>query len=263
MAPTNIPNRVKSPDPRNLLLLGTTLFLFAAACGSGDDAVEAPPATPDPATEAPVVTTDNSLGVAFEQYEQYRAGPTACNAPSPEALTPMAFELAADEGLNPAAPITATVQTSCGDLVIELDPTTAPLAVNSFVFLARQGFYDGVVSHRIIPGFMFQAGDQTATGGGGPGYRLPVDEFPPTGFLYDRGVVAMANAGPESTGSQFFIMLGPSGLPANYTVIGRLVSGDDVLDNIAAIPVATRPGGESSLPLEALYIERIFVGGGG
>ena len=73
-----------------------------------------------------MVTTDNSLGVAFEQYEQYRAGPTACNAPSPEALTPMAFEFTADEGLNPAAPITATVQTSCGDLVIGIGPDDCP-----------------------------------------------------------------------------------------------------------------------------------------
>ena len=89
----------------------------------------------------------------------------------------------------------------------------------------------------------------------------PSTNGPAAGFAYDRGVVAMANAGPGTTGSQFFIMMGPSSLPANYTVIGRLVSGDDVLDSIAAIPVTARPGGETSLPLETLYIESIEVQG--
>jgi cyclophilin family peptidyl-prolyl cis-trans isomerase len=170
---------------------------------------------------------------------------------------------AEDEGLEIGTPISVTIETSCGDLVFELEPGIAPLAVNSFVFLARQGYYDGQVSHRIYPGFMFQAGDQTASGVGNPGYLILRDEWPAEGFAYDRGVLAMANAGPSSTGSQFFVMLDDYSLPPNYTVIGRLVGGDPVLDDIAAVPVTARPNGEESLPLEALYIERIVVGSGG
>ena len=106
---------------------------------------------------------------------------------------------------------------------------------------------------------MFQAGDPTATGTGNAGYRISVDEWPEEGFAYDRGVVAMANSGPGTTGSQFFIMLGPSSLPPNFTVIGHLVSGDEVLDAIAAIPVTANPSGVQSLPVETLYLERVRV----
>ena len=171
----------------------------------------------------------------------------------------MQFEGPVDQGVISGGPITAVIATSCGDLELELDPNLAPVAVNSFVFLANQGYFNGSVSHRIIPGFMFQAGDPSATGSGDPGYRIDVDEWPAEGFRYERGVVAMANAGPQSTGSQFFIMLGDSGLPANYTVIGHLTSGDDVLDAIAAIPVAVTARGEMSHPLETLYLESVRI----
>jgi cyclophilin family peptidyl-prolyl cis-trans isomerase len=171
----------------------------------------------------------------------------------------MSFDTHEDQSLNPDVPIVVVIETSCGDIEVELDPGIAPLTVNSFVFLAEQGFFDGSVSHRVMPGFMFQAGDPTATGVGDAGYDIAEDEFPSPGFRYARGVVAMANAGPGTTGSQFFIMLGDSGLAPNYTVIGRVTAGDEVLDAIASIPIASNSRGEVSVPLEALYIERVRV----
>ena len=171
----------------------------------------------------------------------------------------MQFPGPQDQGIAPDALVTVIIETSCGDIEIELDPGAAPDAVNSFVFLAKSGYFDGSVSHRIISGFMFQAGDPSATGSGGPGYRIASDEWPAAGFAYERGVVAMANAGPQSTGSQFFIMLDDFGLPPEYTVIGRIVGGDAVLDDIADIPVTEGPCGTACFPLEALYLERVRV----
>jgi len=249
---------MRSRNRRIVAFPAAALLLLTAACSSGDDTSTDPTTDPTAApTDAPATPPINA---DLTPYEQFRDGPTACGSDRPAPVEPMAFERPQDEGLDLETPVSVTIETSCGDIVVELEPKIAPLAVNSFVFLARQGFYDGVISHRIMPGFMFQAGDQTAGGGGDPGYRILRDEWPGEGFSYDRGVVAMANAGPSTTGSQFFIMLGPSSLPPNYTVIGRVISGDEVLDNIDAIPVAARPGGEQSLPLEALYIEDILVG---
>ena len=94
--------------------------------------------------------------------------------------------------------------------------------MNSFVFLAGEGYFDGSVSHRILPGFVMQAGDQTATGLGGPGCTI-VDEFPPQDFVYTRGTLAMANAGPGTTGSQLFIVLDDVQLPPQFTVFGEVV----------------------------------------
>ncbi len=195
----------------------------------------------------------------FPVYEQYRSGPTACGADRPDSVTPMTFDAHEDQGLEPTTLVTIVVETSCGDLEIELDPGLAPFAVNSFVFLARQGYFDGTVSHRIIPGFMFQAGDQTATGAGTPGYRIEQDEYPADGFSFSRGVVAMANAGPGTTGSQFFIMLADYALSPDYTVIGTVATGIEVLDAISGIPLSPNASGELSVPLEALYVERVRI----
>ncbi len=191
-------------------------------------------------------------------YEAFRDRPTACDADAPPVLTPAQFDAPGTEtGVR-----TAVIETSCGDLVIELDPDGFPATVNSFVFLARSGFYDGTVFHRIAPGFVIQGGDQDATGRGGPGYTIP-DEYPPAGFTYSRGVVAMANAGTGTTGSQFFIVIADdSRLGPRFNVVGRLLDGFDTLDRIAAIPTGRQPNAvEESLPLESVYIERIALSG--
>jgi cyclophilin family peptidyl-prolyl cis-trans isomerase len=133
---------------------------------------------------------------------------------------------------------TATLDTSHGEITIELDAGRSPLTVNNFVFLAREGFYDGVIFHRVIPGFVAQGGDPTGTGTGGPGYRFR-DELDGPGS-YARGTVAMANAGPNTNGSQFFICLADVGLPHAYTIFGQVTDGMEAVDAIAAVPTDRR-----------------------
>lgn len=128
----------------------------------------------------------------------------------------------------------ASVDTSHGEIVIELDAARSPITVNNFVSLARDGFYDGVVFHRVIENFMIQGGDPTGTGRGGPGYRFR-DELEGAGS-YSRGTVAMANAGPNTNGSQFFICHSDVGLPHSYTIFGQVVSGLEAVDSIATTP---------------------------
>ena len=127
---------------------------------------------------------------------------------------------------------TATLDTNHGEIVIEFDAARSPQTVNNFVFLARDGYYDGVIFHRVISGFMIQGGDPTGTGRGGPGYRFR-DEIEGSGS-YKRGSVAMANAGPHTNGSQFFICHTDVGLPHSYTIFGRVTSGLETVDSIAA-----------------------------
>ena len=193
-----------------------------------------------------------------DTYQEYRERPTACQADQPPQLRPMSFEGFEPQGILPADVVTARVKTSCGEVVIELE-TNNPETVNSFVFLARQGFYDGMVFHRILEGFVVQGGDPSATGREDAGYEI-ADEFPPEDFQYNRGVVAMANAGKNTTGSQFFWMLDDAPfLNPQYNVLGRITEGLDVLDLIAQIPTSLSPTGEQSLPREALYIESVEI----
>ena len=170
----------------------------------------------------------------------------------------MAFDAPEDQVLDASAPISATITTSCGDIVVELYPDLAPETVNSFLFLARSGYFDGSVSHRVVPGFVIQAGDQTATGAGGPGYTIP-DELPEPGFLYEEGVLAMANRGPNTTGSQFFIVLADAPLPNAYSYFGKVVGGFDTIERIAEIPLGRNVMGDLSVPLETLYIESVDI----
>jgi cyclophilin family peptidyl-prolyl cis-trans isomerase len=128
----------------------------------------------------------------------------------------------------------ATLHTNQGDITLRLFAAEAPLAVNSFLFLAGEGFYDGVIFHRVVPGFVIQGGDPTGTGRGGPGYSFR-DELEGAG-KYRRGILAMANAGPNTNGSQFFICLGDLKLPHQYTIFGEVVEGMEAVDAIAAIP---------------------------
>ena len=146
------------------------------------------------------------------------------------------FQSAPEHGLDPSKRYTATMSTSMGDMVIALDPIKAPKTVNNFVFLALHHYYDGVIFHRIINGFMCQGGDPTGTGRGGPGYRFE-DELPKP-REYQIGSVAMANAGPHTNGSQFFLVSGSSGvgLPPQYSLFGQIVKGLDVLDTMQKVP---------------------------
>ena len=148
---------------------------------------------------------------------------------------------------------TAEMVTSKGTMKIALDPIAAPNTVNNFVFLARYHYFDGIVFHRVIPGFVLQGGDPTATGTGGPGYRF-ADELPSPG-RYELGSLAMANAGPDTNGSQFFIISGNDGirLPPKYSLFGKVVSG---LETVAAIDAI---GTQSGQPKEQVTIESVTV----
>ncbi len=144
------------------------------------------------------------------------------------------YQSAPEVSIDLGKTYTATLDTNHGMITIEFDPVRSPTAVNNFVFLAREGFYDGVIFHRVVPGFVVQGGDPTGTGTGGPGYKFR-DELEGSG-KYARGVVAMANAGPNTNGSQFFICLDNVGLPHAYTIFGTVTDGMEAVDAIAAAP---------------------------
>jgi len=157
-------------------------------------------------------------------------------------------------GIDPAKRYSVTMETTLGTMVIALDAAAAPLTVNNFVYLAAHHYYDGVIFHRIIKGFMCQGGDPEGSGRGGPGYKFG-DELPKPG-KYQIGSVAMANAGPNTNGSQFFIISGPSGvgLPPQYSLFGQVVKGLEVVE--AMQNVATRPGDR---PVEDVVIKSITI----
>ena len=138
-------------------------------------------------------------------------------------------------GIDPAKRYSATMSTSLGEIVIALDPVAAPRTVNNFVFLALNHYYDGVIFHRIIKNFVCQGGDPEGSGRGGPGYRFG-DELPKPG-QYKIGSLAMANAGPNTNGSQFFIISGPDGcrLPPQYSLFGQVVKGLDIVETMQSV----------------------------
>ena len=148
---------------------------------------------------------------------------------------------------------TATIQTSKGNVVLDLFPKDAPLSVNNFVFLAREGFYNSVKFHRIIKGFMIQGGDPTGTGAGGPGYQFNDEKVTRD---YVRGTLAMANAGPNTNGSQFFIMHGDMALPKSYNIFGLVKEGIETIDAIADIQTV---GDEKSTPTEDVLITGVEI----
>ena len=149
----------------------------------------------------------------------------------------------------------AKIQTSMGEINATLLVKEAPTTVNNFVFLSREGFYDGVKFHRIIRGFMVQTGDPVGNGTGGPGYTF-VDE--PVTSNYDRGVLAMANRGPNTNGSQFFIVHQDYALPPNYTIFGQVTAGLDTLDKIANTPTGPGKGGPDT-PKTPITINSITI----
>jgi len=157
--------------------------------------------------------------------------------------------------IDPAKTYTATVETTLGNLVVHLDAAGAPNTVNNFVTLARYHYYDGIIFHRIIKGFMCQGGDPTGTGRGGPGYSF-ADELPAPG-RYEIGSVAMANSGPDTNGSQFFIVSGPSGagLPPQYSLFGKVVSGLDVVEAMQGVDTDRGDRPKSDVVIQSVTIE--------
>ncbi|MBA2576747.1 MAG: peptidylprolyl isomerase [Euzebyaceae bacterium] len=160
----------------------------------------------------------------------------------------------AEQVLDDRARHIATITTSCGVIEVELYSSESPVTANSFAFLAGEGFYDATVVHRVVPGFVVQMGDPTGTGTGGPGYSFADELAAARNRRYPRGTLAMANAGPNTNGSQFFICLADAGLPPQYAVFGEVTSGMDVADRIAALP----RNGET--PVETVFVESVRLG---
>ncbi len=164
--------------------------------------------------------------------------------------------------MNPQSTHTVTIETNKGIIVFETYDTDAPKTVQNFIALAQKGFYNGTIFHRVIDGFMIQGGDPTGTGMGGPGYKF-ADELnqntPSYKNGYIRGVVAMANSGPNTNGSQFFIMHQNAGLQHDYTIFGKVISGMDVVDVIATVPTNGNPPSGSNKPLQDVVMKKVSI----
>lgn len=162
-----------------------------------------------------------------------------------------------DETNNKKTMNTITLETNHGKIVFQTYNDDAPKTVENFVTLAKKGFYDNLIFHRVIKGFMIQGGDPTGTGMGGPGYKF-ADEINPSSPLYQtgykKGVVAMANAGPNTNGSQFFIMLADTPLPPSYTIFGHVISGQEVVDEIGNVKT-----GANDKPTESVVMKKVTV----
>ena len=174
-------------------------------------------------------------------------------SPSPTSTATAQFTKA-EEVLKKGKKYQAILKTDLGDITISLYADKTPVTVNNFVFLSQKGFYDGVIFHRTIPGFMIQGGDPTGTGMGGPGYKFNDEQFDGE---YTRGTIAMANAGKNTNGSQFFIMHKDYALPKNYVIFGKVTTGLDVVDKIAT--AATKAGGEGSTPVNPVKIQSVTI----
>ena len=223
--------RRKADFRRRVITAVVVLALFAGVVGlitvanSGDD-------------ETDVSTTATTAG---EQPESTTTAPDAKPAVAPtcppadgSAEQHQNFTGPFEGCIDPAKTYRAVVETDVGAFTIELDDEQAPKTVDNFVSLARHHYYDGIVFHRVIPGFVVQGGDPTGTGSGGPGYDFE-DELPGPGE-YELGSVAMANSGPDTNGSQFFIVTGDQGvqLPPSYSLFGKVTEGMDVVEKIEA-----------------------------
>ena len=180
--------------------------------------------------------------------------PTECPAADGSSPKKQKFSGPPPMCIDPTKTYMATMVTNKGTMTIALDPIAAPKTVNNFVFLARYHYFDGVTFHRIIPGFVIQGGDPQGTGMGGPGYKF-ADELPRAG-RYEMGSLAMANAGPNTNGSQFFIISGPSGmaLPPQYSLFGKVVDG---LGVVAELDRLGTPG--AGKPRERVFMESVTI----
>ncbi len=222
---------------KKVFALLTVLLLLLAGCGS---------TAPSPSGTAP-------------QASQPQAGqPQASQQPESTGKT---FSAPPPMQIDTKKQYFATLHTSMGDIHIKLFASETPVTVNNFVFLARNKFYDGLKFHRVIKNFMIQTGDPNGDGTGGPGYSFK-DELPPR-HPYAPGIVAMANAGPNTNGSQFFIGSGDDvknlNSTPNYTVFGQVDSGMDVVGKIASVKVGPSPSGEVSSPIDPVYIKSVTI----
>jgi len=200
-------------------------------------------------------TTTTTAKVTTTTVDQAALAKIQCNDTTPpDNPKRPTFTAAPPMTIDAAKKYTATIDTSCGKITVDLDPKAAPNTVNSFVFLAKQKFFDGLTWHRVAKDFVIQGGDPKGTGSGGPGYQLN-DELPQGTNVYLPGVVAMANSGPNTSGSQFFVVTGNGGLNLedNYSVFGKVASGLDVAQKLESFNTGDGP------PSRKLYILGVTI----
>ncbi|WP_438445750.1 peptidylprolyl isomerase [Gorillibacterium sp. sgz5001074] len=229
----------------------SAVMLATSACGAKNQSGGSAPASTAPASSSPKASSAASAPAA--------ASPTA--SASPAAGTAKRWSQPPAMQIDVKKSYKAEVKTSKGSFTIELFAKDAPKAVNNFVFLAREKFYDGIIFHRIIETFMIQTGDPKGNGTGGPGYKF---DHEPTQYKYDKGIVAYANSGPNTNGSQFFIVTGEvaSNLnrEPNYTVFGKVIEGMDTVEKIAKTPVKVNPvNNAKETPTEKVTIDSIQI----
>ncbi len=227
------------------LFFAATLVVVGAGCGPEDSPVALnkyqqtpPPMNNEPSSNTPSdgFTPPQDSGAPASNPEPA----TPPQAPPSEPLeNPVMEEPLAFPGIYSAERISnkqVRLQTNKGEIVFEILPNEGPRAASNFVYLTERGFYNGLTFHRVEPGFVIQGGDPLGNGTGGPGYKFEDD---PVSLPYKEGIVAMANAGPNTNGSQFFIMLADTPLPPSYSIFGRVTSGMDVVQEIAVGDVMT------------------------
>ena len=226
-----------------ILALGLTAFV-ATGCGDDEGSDGGSSAPADTESSQSDGTTDPQTGCKEVEQPPPRDGGDA-KKPSGK--------------LAPGKRYDVTLVTSCGDMTFRMSQKVSPNATASFVSLAKNGFYDDTIFHRIVPGFVIQGGDPTASGSGGPGYSTV--DTPPSGTTYDKGVVAMAKAGPEppgTAGSQFYVVTGDAAqFTPDYAVLGKVVKGLDVVERIDRL--GDPNSGELGTPLQAVVIESAKV----
>ncbi len=176
--------------------------------------------------------------------------------PTPQALPTSQALPSPESQIDQNKTYQAVITTTAGEIIINLNVKQTPITANNFVYLANKGFYNNTIFHRVIEGFMIQGGDPQGTGSGGPGYRF--DDEPFEGE-YTRGTVAMANSGPNTNGSQFFIMHQDYALPKDYVIFGQVISGLEVVDKIATAQVTMGSDGAASKPVEPVTIQDVRI----
>ena len=232
------------------IVVGLGLVVGIAALGGAFSSEES---SSEASVEAGDASAENTSASETETSEPSVECPPADGSANQQ----QSFDNAPPICIDADASYSAEIVTNKGTLVVELDQSRAPLAVNNFVTLARYHYFDNTECHRIIPGFMAQCGDPTATGTGGPGYRF-ADELPEAGE-YQIGSLAMANSGPDTNGSQFFIISGATGvnLPPNYTLFGQVTEG--LNSTLPALDAAGNPESNGVPPLEQVIIESVTI----
>ena len=212
-------------------ILVTALFFVACSLPTAPEPTSAPAAQP---TAMPANSSSSQGQQGGGNSKKYAAFPQM--------------------SIDPSAGYTANIKTNKGNILIELFPASAPKTVNNFVFLANDGFYDGVIFHRVIPNFMIQGGDPTGTGTSGPGYKFE-DEIDNKLDFDKPGILAMANSGPGTNGSQFFITTAATPhLKGNHTIFGKVLEGQDIADTISTVP-----SGQGNKPNEPIVIQGVEI----